>query len=201
MLPLLEEPMKLARRFLPVSAFTLLLAPLAPAHASEDEAFGHALTLVQTFVRIAAQSGDPTASAKGVDDVLAGRNTEANRAFAGLLEEMTAGMPAEHRGKVTLIGQDLVAMARKEAGKTPLASVADSALQARKDLTAMGLRYYDGAQFLEAVKRDDALAVELYLAGRGVNPSAKGTDGRSALDIARANGNERLAELLSRNRP
>ena len=106
-------------------------------------------------------------------------------------------------GQVNLIGQDLVAMARKEAGKIPAAPVAgtDGALQARKDLTAMGLRYYDAAQFLEAVKRDDALAVELYLAGRGVNPSAKGADGRSALEIARANGNERLAELLSGKRP
>ena len=76
---------------------------------------------------------------------------------------------------------------------------AEAALQARKDLTAMGLRYYDGAQFLDAVKRDDALAVELYLAGRGVDVSGKGPDGRSALDIARANRNERLVTLLSRN--
>ena len=65
----------------------------------------------------------------------------------------------------------------------------------------MGLRYYDSAQFLDAVKRDDTLAVELYLAGRGVDVSGKGPDGRSALDIARANRNERLAELLARNLP
>jgi hypothetical protein len=77
----------------------------------------------------------------------------------------------------------------------------DRSLQARKDLTAMGLRYYDNAQFLDAVKRDDALAVELYLIGRGVNASAKGPDGRGALDIARANKNDRLAELLARNLP
>jgi len=187
-------------------ARTLLVVSLActtlPVYASEDEAFGHALTLVQTFVRIAAQSGDPLASAKSIDDVLAGRNTEANRAFAGLLEEMTAGMPAEHRDKVASIGQDLVAMARKEIGKTPLvpastaATGTDGALQARKDLTAMGLRYYDSTQFLDAVKRDDVLAVELYLAGRGVDSSRA-----SALDIARASKNERLVALLSRNLP
>jgi hypothetical protein len=187
--------MLLARTLLVVVS---LACTTLPAYASEDEAFGHALTLVQTFVRIAAQSADPLASARSIDDVLAGRNTEANRAFAGLLEEMTAGMPAEHRDKIGSIGQDLVAMARKEVGKASLAPPAgsDGALQARKDLNAMGLRYYDSTQFLDAVKRDDVLAVELYLAGRGVDSSRA-----SALDLARANKNDRLAGLLSRNLP
>jgi hypothetical protein len=190
--------MKFARVFL----LAALLSPFAVAQASEDEAFGHALTLVQMFVRSAMHSEDPKAGLKALDDVLAGRNTEANRAFAGLLEEMTSDMPAQHRSKVASIGQDLAAVARKEIAKSPVESVAvDGSLQARKDLNAMGLRYYDPAQFLDAVKRDDALAVELYLLGRGVNPSAKGGDGRSALDIARANGNERLSELLARNLP
>ena len=35
----------------------------------------------------------------------------------------------------------------------------ERSLQARKDLTAMGLRYHDPKDFLEAVKRDDELAV------------------------------------------
>jgi ankyrin repeat protein len=65
----------------------------------------------------------------------------------------------------------------------------------------MGLRYYDDTQYLDAVKRNDALAVELYLIGRGINASAKGSDGRTALDIARANKNDRLVGLLSRNLP
>ena len=65
----------------------------------------------------------------------------------------------------------------------------------------MGLRYYDEGQFLDAAKRNDALAVELFIAGRGVNVGAKTWDGRSALDIARANGNPQLADLLSRNLP
>ena len=177
---------------------TVLVAPFA-AQASEDEAFGHALTLVQMFVRAAMQSDDPKAGLKAFDDVLAGRNTEANRAFAGLLEEMTADMLPEHKSKVASIGQDLAGMARKEIARSPLESVSpERSLQARKDLTAMGLRYYDSSQFLDAVKRDDALAVELYLLGRGVNPAAKGSDGRTALDIARANKNQRLADLLAR---
>lgn len=174
-----------------------------PASAAEDEALGHALTLVQMFVRAASQSTDPNASLKAIDEVLAGRNTEANRAFAGLLEEATAGMPSAQRDQVAAIGMDLAALARKEAARAPVLSPdsADRALRARKDLTAMGLRYYDQSQFLDAVKRDDALAVELYLLGRGVNASAKGKDGRTALEIARENRNEQLQALLSRNLP
>jgi hypothetical protein len=199
--------MKLARVFL----LAVVLSPLA-AQASEDEAFGHALTLVQMFVRSAMLSDDPKAGLAALDNVLSGRNTEANQAFAGLFQEATADLPAQHRDKVAAIGRDLAGVARKEIGKEqarlqfePMVydrpRSVEAALQARKDLTAMGLRYYDGAQFLDSVKRDDALAVELYLVGGGVDVAGKGRDGRSALDIARANRNERLAELLSRNRP
>ena len=52
----------------------------------------------------------------------------------------------------------------------------------------MGLRYYDAGQFLDAVKRNDALAVALYVEGHGVNLAARDVNGRSALDIARAAG-------------
>jgi hypothetical protein len=215
-----EVIMKLARVLIGVVAASSLLAallsPFATAQASEDEAFGHALTLVQMFVRSAMLSDDPKAGLRALDDVLSGRNTEANHAFAGLFEEATSDMPAQHRDKVAAIGRDLAGAARKEIGKDigkeqarldtqpavfDRPRSAEAALQARKDLTAMGLRYYDGAQFLDAVKRDDTLAVELYLAGRGVDVSGKGSDGRSALDIARANRNERLVALLSRNLP
>jgi hypothetical protein len=151
-----------------------LLAAL-PAAAGEDEAFGHALTLVQTFVRAAARADDPAASAKALDDVLSGRDTQANRAFAGLLEEMTADMPAAQRDQVASIGMDLAAIARREAARSPLSPIASAeagrTLQARKDLTAMGLRYYDEQQFLDAVKRRDKLAVDLFVAGKGIDPT------------------------------
>jgi hypothetical protein len=200
---------KIAR--LAVVPFVALLAaaPAQAAPANEDEgwpAFGHALTLVQMFVRLASQSEDPQAGLAAVDDILGGRNTEANRAIAGLFDEATADMPAEYRGKVASIGRDLVAMARREAGKpasllTSANASADRALQARKDLTAMGLSYHDPKQFLDAVSRDDMLAVELFIAGRGVNFGATDWRGRNAVEIARANGNAPLAELLARNLP
>src|SRR5258706_11686738 len=104
--------MKLAR----VLLLSLVLSPFA-AQASEDEAFGHALTLVQMFVRSAMLSDDPKAGLRALDDVLSGRNTEANHAFAGLFEEATSDMPAQHRDKVAAIGRDLAGVARKEIGK------------------------------------------------------------------------------------
>jgi hypothetical protein len=183
-------------------ALAAALGCAAPAFATEDEAFSHALTLVQMFVRAAAQSDDPKTSLKTIDDVLAGRNTEANRAFAGLFEESTSDMSSDQRDKVASIARDLASTARREIAKAPAESIpAERSLQARKDLTAMGLRYYDQTQFLDAVKRNDALAAELYLVGRGINPSAKGADGRTALQIAQANKNQGLVQLLAKSNP
>jgi len=190
--------MKLVRVLL-ISALSMPAVP-ALAAADDDPAFGHMLSLVQVFVRLAGQSDDPVAGLKAMDEVLAGRNLEANQAAAGLFNEMTAGMPAEHRDKMASIAGDVLGLARRDLGKAPTVS-ADASLQARKDLTSMGLRYFDTKDYLEAVKRDDALAVELFIAGRGVNLDSRDADGRGAAEIARANGNARLAELLARNLP
>jgi len=200
--------MKLARTLL-LAMVSLAALPSCSTSAAQTaqpqedwQAFDHALTLVQTLVGIAARSDNPEASLKGIDDVLAGRNSEANRAIAGLLDEATTGMPAESRDKVAAIGRDLTALARKGLSQQPSGTLpVEQAIQARKDLSAMGLNYYDAKQFLDAVKRDDLLAVELFIAGGGVNLSARDSQGRSALDIARANGNARISELLARNLP
>jgi len=54
---------------------------------------------------------------------------------------------------------------------TPIAiSTPDiSALEARKRLTEMGLTYYDQEQFVAAIARGDKLALELFIAGGGVD--------------------------------
>jgi ankyrin repeat protein len=65
----------------------------------------------------------------------------------------------------------------------------------------MGLKYHDPNDFLEAVRRDDQLAAELFIEGRGVNLGAKDAQGKTALDIARARGNEQMAQLISRSLP
>jgi len=179
----------------------LCALPIAAAAADdEDKAFRHIPTLVQTFTSIAAQSASPE---RDIADVLAGRNESANQAASGLLQEMTADMPAATRSQMSAIGADLLSIARRSATpfSAPTAATATDSIQARKDLTAMGLKYHDSSEFLDAVKRNDALAVELFIAGKGVNLGATDWRGRNAAEIARANGNERLATLLSRSLP
>ena len=183
----------------------ILLATLAvalPAHAADDEmdwtAFGHVLTLIQNVVRIGTQPYPDQAMA----DLLGGRNHEANQAIASLFAGATAEMPPEYRDRVASIGRDILGyVAKNPVTSTVDAMSTDRSLQARKDLNAMGLRYYDEGQFLDAVKRSDQLAVQLFIASRGVNLEARTWSGRSALDIARDNGNTQLAELLSRSLP
>lgn len=180
----------------------LLALPIAASAAEEDKAFGHILTLIQTFTSIAAQSNAPQ---RDIADVLAGKNAQANAAASGLMQEMTADLPAANRSQMQAIGADLLSIARRGAtlpiGSVSAAPSPTDAIQARKDLTAMGLKYHDSGDFLDAVKRNDSVAVELFIAGRGVDVGATDWRGRNAAEIARANGNERLASLLARSLP
>jgi len=194
--------MKLLRILLITSAATLALPAQAAGDDTDWTAFGHVLTLVQTMVRIGAQPNPDQAFA----DLLSGRNLEANQAIASLFAGATAEMPDEYRARIATLGRDIAGLALQNPGSKPISAAAptlsaDRTLQARKDLTAMGLSYYDQGQFLDAVKRNDELATELFIAGKGVDLSKRAWSGRTALDIARDNGNTRLAELISRNLP
>ena len=184
-------------RILLLAALVSSTAPARAATGDDDwTAFGHVLTLVETMVRAGMQPNPEAA----VTDVLSGRNAQVNGALAGLFAGATAELPSEYRDRIASLGREVAGYAARQPAPAAARSV-DGALQARKDLNAMGLRYYDEGQFLDAAKRDDALAVELFVAGRGVDLRAKTWDGRTALDIARANGNTQLAELLSRSLP
>jgi hypothetical protein len=144
-------------------AFALLLPALPAAAADDDPALGHMLALVQSIVRIAAHAESPQESLRAFDEVLAGRNAEVNRAVMGLFDEMTADMSPRNRERVASIGRDLASLGRSNKLQ------ASEQLQARKDLNAMGLRYYDEQQFLDAARRGDKLAVELFIAGGGID--------------------------------
>ncbi len=180
-----------------------LLAAALPARAAATDdtdwtAFGHMLTLVQAFVRIGMQPNPDQAMA----DLLAGRNLEANQALASLFAGATAEMPEEYRGRVASIGQDIAGYALQNPVSSAAATIStERTLQARKDLTAMGLRYYDHGEFLDAVKRNDELATQLFIAAKGVDLTERAWSGRTALDIARDNGNTRLGDLIARNLP
>ena len=182
--------------FLALAAFPL--GAFAADDAQDWAAFGNMLTLLQSAVRIGASPNPDQAMA----DLLAGRNYEVNQAVASLFAGATAEMPEQYRDRVASIGRDLAALALKN----PVSTTADTismqrTLQARKELSAMGLRYYDHGQFLDAVKRNDELATGLYIAGKGVDLAERAWSGRTALDIARDNGNTRLADLIARSLP
>jgi hypothetical protein len=162
--------------------FALLLAlPVAASAASEEvddwKLIGGMLALVQQVVHLAANSPDPAAAQKGVDAMLSGQNAQANRIAAGVLDEVLQDVPLEQRGVFVAIGRDLITLARREQAREQVRAAQpavapmpsrDEALQARRELNAMGLRYWDEQQFLEAARRGDRIAVELFLAARGL---------------------------------
>jgi len=160
-----------------VLAIAVLLGAPA-AHAADDaddwKLIGGILALVQQVVHQAANSPDPAAAQKSVDAILSGNNEQANRIAAGVLDEVLQDVPAEQRGTFVAIGRDLLTLARREQARaavqprTAVEPGVDEALRARKELHAMGLKYWDEQQFLEAVRRGDRIAVDLFLAARGL---------------------------------
>ncbi len=161
----------------PMLALAAILAMVAsPARAAGDaddwRLIGGMLALVQQVVHLAANSPDPGAAQKRVDGMLSGEDAQANRMAAGVMDEVLQDVPADQRGAFVAIGRDLLTLARRERARAaaepaPLRAESDP-VQARKDLQAMGLSYWDEKQFLDAVRRGDRIAVDLFLAGRGL---------------------------------
>ena len=151
---------------------TMSLPAVARADDAEDRAvLARVLALVAPIVHAAAASPDPRAAQREIDAMLAGRNYEANRIASGLLDAMLNDFPPESRPALRSIGTDLLALARRDQARMnalPPADATERAIQARKELHAMGLRYWDEQQYEDAVRRGDAIAVELFLAARGL---------------------------------
>ncbi|QHE92118.1 hypothetical protein PI93_017985 [Pandoraea fibrosis] len=66
---------------------------------------------------------------------------------------------------------------------------------ARKELAAMGFKFYDQDQFVDAARRNDLLTVRLFLAAGGIHPSAPDSKGSTALDFS--NGNMEMKMILT----
>lgn len=79
-----------------------------------------------------------------------------------------------------------------QASSQPAPSI-DPMLQARKDLSGMGLSYFNQQQFVDAIKRGDKMAVELFLKADAVDVNALGSDGKSPLMLA---NRPDIAELI-----
>ena len=85
--------------------------------------------------------------------------------------------------------------AKQPSPKTNPQGTEMSASDARKELTAMGLQYYNQEQFVAAIRRGDTLAVDLYLAGGGIDLNAGGA-GKTPLAIADATNQTTIASML-----
>jgi hypothetical protein len=72
----------------------------------------------------------------------------------------------------------------------------DEMLDARKNLTSMGLTYHDQTQFMSAVMRGDSLAVEMFIKAGGVDVDVRDKDGLKPLDLAIQGQKTKLALLL-----
>ena len=164
----MKRPNRLAICF----AAMMSASAVAGADDAEDRAvLARVLALVAPIVHVAATSPDPGAAQKEIDAMMAGRNAEANRMAAGLFEAMLSDFPPESRPALRSIGRDVLVLARREQARTqglPTAETTERAILARKELHAMGLRYWDEQQYDDAVRRGDAIAVELFLAARGL---------------------------------
>lgn len=69
-------------------------------------------------------------------------------------------------------------------------------IEARKDLTAMGLTYHDQAQFVQTILRHDSLAADLFIKSGGVDLAAVDELGRTPVDVAIEAGKVRMALLI-----
>lgn len=181
------------RRLVVATGLALVMAPVHAATSVSDDwaTFSRFLSILQVVMQTAAKD-DGRQSQQAVEDILAGRNAEANE----LAEELFAEVPDAEREKMISIGRSLLVLGRKQAALDARAATETRAIQARKDLAGMGLAYHDRTQFLDAVRRGDVIAVRLFLAGRGVDPKAKDVWGTNALDLAKRNGNPELIALI-----
>jgi len=152
------------------AAFCAGVVSAVPAHAAFEDADDWAvvsriLALVQPIVHLAATSPDPQAAQKAIDAALAGRDARANRIASELFDEALAEVPPQHRPMLHSIGRDMLLLARRQQQSS---ADVERAIRARKELHAMGLRYWDEQQFQDARRRGDTIAVELFLAARGL---------------------------------
>ena len=75
--------------------------------------------------------------------------------------------------------------AARAAAPEPAGGVDLSFVGARKELAAMGFKFFDQDQFVDAARRDDFLTVRLFLAAGAIRPSAPDSKGDTALRFSK----------------
>lgn len=109
------------------------------------------------------------------------------------LQAVTALIPPAPEATATVAASPTTA-----AVGTPL----QAKVEARKNLTAMGMTYHSQPQFMDAIRRKDDVAVQLFIDGGGINLDAIDGSGKTALQIAQTQGTPEIVALLQpRARP
>lgn len=139
---------------------------------------------------VAAAPAQPAVqpAAQPVQQIIAPQMVPMGR--SGLVQQNLPPELAQMR-EAALRGQQ--AAANPPAKPTNLETM--SASDARKELMAMGLQYYNQEQFIAAIRRGDSLAVDLYLTGGGIDLNA-GAAGKTPLAIADATNQTTIASML-----
>lgn len=102
-------------------------------------------------------------------------------------------MPA----KADLVPAPIVAPAIAQPQPTPItAGSIQAKVEARKNLTAMGMTYHSQEQFVAAIRRKDDVAVLLFLDAGGIDLNAK-EKGRTPLDVANDVGATEIGTMIS----
>lgn len=118
-------------------------------------------------------------------------------AVAALIPAAVAAQPVAAQVVATAPVAPAVAATPAATGGAPAPNAAQTKIEARKHLTAMGMTYHSQSQFFEAIERQDDVAVQLFLDSGGIQPEAKNAKGKTALQLAQATGNTQIVALLS----
>ena len=109
------------------------------------------------------------------------------------LEAVAALIPAAPEVVAPAPGAAMPATATAAA---PAGTPMQAKVEARKNLNAMGMTYHSQPQFIEAIRRKDDVAVQLFIDGGGINLDAADSSGKTPLQIAQAQGTPEIVALL-----
>ncbi|WP_287878077.1 hypothetical protein [Aquitalea sp.] len=84
----------------------------------------------------------------------------------------------------------------QQSGAVPQGGMVNK-IEARKNLTAMGFAYHSQEQFIAAIRRQDDVAVQLFIEGGGVDVALKDKRGKTPVDIAKEIGATNLLPILT----
>lgn len=125
------------------------------------------------------------------------------------LQELSSGevtRPDEEKVKALALSSPPPAAVAAPATKaaaveaaTERPSSAAQALDARRQLTGLGLTYYSLEQFHDAIKRKDVIAVDLFLKAKSVDLSATNNKGETTIHLAKRVNDPEIIRMIEQS--